>query len=333
MTFLNAPLSSGLATDHAEAALRTAPYIAGAHGYRLDGDQITLWAEVAGGPAEVLLALWAQPAEATGTASRILVAQVCARLDGAGTALVEEVVAAAVPSGQADWQMVLTLSVPGPDGQAVERDARIFAMTQSFLQPTLVDAHALVARPVVGGLQIDPVAVTNPRPADNFSGSLCLELWALAQPYAGGAFAGQCLGTLHVGQLGGQTGCDGLGDHLWTEPTDAASELVLMLREWTPDGLLTRDHRAVALALAPVPAPAPAVTPLPVAKPRIRPVHAHLLNVNLATEAQLVAIDGLNRALARAVIAVRPFASIDDLLDIKGVGEKRLARMRRHLCV
>lgn len=323
MTFLNAPHSSDLATDSAEAAL----HIAGAHGYRLDGDQITLWAEVAGGPAEVLLALWAQPAEATGTAARILVAQFCARLEGAGAALVEEVVAAAVPSGQADWQMVLTLSVPGSDGEAVQRDARVFAMTQSFLQPILVDAHALVARSVEGGLQIDPVAVANPRPADNFSGSLCLELWALAQPYTGGAFAGQCLGTLHVGQLGGQTGCGGLGDNIWAVPTDAAAPLVLMLREWTPDGLLTRDHRAVALA------PAPAVTPLPVVKPRIRPAHAHLLNVNLATEAQLVAIDGLNRALARAVIAVRPFASIDDLLDIKGVGEKRLARMRRHLCV
>ena len=42
---------SEVAGDH------QALHIAGAHGYRLDGDRITLWAEVAGGPAEVSLAL------------------------------------------------------------------------------------------------------------------------------------------------------------------------------------------------------------------------------------------------------------------------------------
>jgi hypothetical protein len=332
MTFLNVPHSSDLATDSAEAA----PHIAGAYGYRLDGDQITLWAEVAGGPAEVSLALWAQPADTIDTASRILVAQIRTTLHGAGVVSVDGVVPAAVPSGQADWQMVLTLSAPDADGQLVERDARVFAMTQSFLQPTLVVDGPLVARPVVVGLQIDAVAVTNPRPADNLSGSLYLELWALAEAYTGGTFAGQCLGSLGVGQLGGQTGCDFLGE-TWAVPADAAAVLVLMLREWTQDGLLTRDHRVVTLAAEERPAPAPAKVsaptpaPAPAVKPKARP--SHLLNVNLATEEQLVAIDGLNRALAKAVVAARPFASMDDLLDIKGVGDKRLARMRRHLSV
>ncbi|MEX8495573.1 ComEA family DNA-binding protein [Sphaerotilus sp.] len=336
MTFLTAPRSSDLATDSAEAA----PHIAGVHGYRLDGDQITLWAEIAGGPAEVLLALWAQPADATDAGSRILVAQIRSTLHGDSAVLIEEEVPAALPSGQADWQMVLTLSVPDTGGLAVERDLRVFAMTQSFLQPKLVVERPLVARSVVVGVQIDSVAVTNPRPATNLSGSLCLELWALAQPYAGGAFAGQCLGTVNVGQLGGQTGCECLGE-TWSAPADAAAVLVLMLREWTQDGLLTRDHHRVTLAaqapaasvVAPLATPveARAAAPVATARPKARP--AHLLNVNLATEEQLVAIDGLNRALAKAVVAARPFASIDDLLDIKGVGDKRLARMRRHLCV
>lgn len=343
--------------DHTHTT-HTGLHLAGAHGYRLDGDQITLWAEVGGGPAEVRLALWAQPVETADDTRRILVAQIRSTLPASvsGAAVwVEGVAGAAAPSGRADWQMVLTLSAVDADGLAVVQDTRVFALTQSFLQPTLVVDRPLVARPTATGLQLDAVAVANPRPADNLSGSLALELWALGQPYTGGAFAGQCLGRVEIGQLGGQTGCDGLGD-TWAAPDDAAAVLVLMLREWTPDGLLTRDHRVVSLEvvapaapLAPaepvvvvvpetpaapvVSAPAPVPAPAPVAAPKPKARTSHLLNVNLATEAQLVAIDGLNRPLAKAVIAARPFASMDDLLDITGVGEKRLARMRRHLCV
>lgn len=330
MTLLNALSPSDFTTTH--GALQ----MAGAHGYRLDADQITLWAEISGRPAEVQLALWAQPVEPAEATPRILVAQVRSTFPGAAegaAVMVEGVAAAAVPSGVADWRMVLTLSAVEADGQVAVHDARGFARTQSFLQPTLVLDRPLVARPGEAGLELDAVAVTNPRAADNLSGSLCLELWALAEPYTGGAFAGVCLGRVEVGQLGGQAACEGLTG-TWSAPVDAQAVLVLMLREWTQDGLLTRDHCPVALAVAaPVvaaPAPAP-VVPVAAAKPKAR--NAHLLNVNVATEAQLVAIDGLNRSLAKAVVAARPFASIDDLLSINGVGEKRLARMRRHLCV
>lgn len=346
MTLLNTFPPSDFATT--DGALQ----IAGAHGYRLDADQITLWAEVSGSPAAVQLALWAQPVEPAEATPRILVAQVRSTFPGAtdgAAARVEGVAAAAVPSGVTDWWMVMTLSAVEADGQVTVHDERCFAWTQSFLQPTLVLDQPLVARPVDAGLALDAVAVSNPRAADNLSGSLCLELWALAEPYIGGAFAGECLGRVEVGQLGGQAACEGLAG-TWSAPADETATLVLMLREWTQDGLLTRDHRLVALAVAapvapaaPVveaPAPAPAAAPVPApviaasaaaAKPKAR--NAHLLNVNLATEAQLVAIDGLNRSLAKAVVAARPFASIDALLDINGVGEKRLARMRRHLCV
>lgn len=346
MTLLNTFPPSDFATT--DGALQ----IAGAHGYRLDADQITLWAEISGRPAAVQLALWAQPVEPAEATPRILVAQVRSTFPGAtdgAAARVEGVAAAAVPSGVTDWWMVMTLSAVEADGQVTVHDERCFAWTQSFLQPTLVLDQPLVARPVDAGLALDAVAVSNPRAADNLSGSLCLELWALAEPYIGGAFAGECLGRVEVGQLGGQGAREGLVG-AWSVPADAAASLVLMLREWTRDGLLTRDHRPVALAVAapvapaapvveaPAPAPAPAAAPVPApvvaaaaAKPKAR--NAHLLNVNLATEAQLVAIDGLNRSLAKAVVVARPFASIDALLDINGVGEKRLARMRRHLCV
>ena len=355
-------LTSLSPSDLVDGGVPPALHLQGAHGYRLDGDLITLWAEVGGGPAEVGLALWAQPAEAADTAPRILVAQVRSTLPRAtegAAVMVDGVAFAAVPSGVANWRMVMTLSAINADGQATVQDERVFALTQSFLQPTLVLDRPLEARVVEAGLELDTVAVSNPRSVDNLSGSLCLELWALAAPYTGGAFAGECLGHVEVGRMGGQSAREGLAG-VWSAPTDSAAELVLMLREWTQDGLLTRDHRPVTLAAAslaapvepvdpvgvtpvpsepepePVPVPEPEPEPVPVvpvaaAKPKART--SHLLNVNLATEAQLVAIDGLNRSLAKAVIAARPFASIDDLLEINGVGEKRLARMRRHLCV
>jgi hypothetical protein len=339
MTLLNTSHPSDFDTGRTDTTLR----IAGAHGYRLDGDQITLWAEVGGGPAEIQLALWAMPVGAADAdpEARILVSQVRATLpdaSGGSSVLIEGLSTAGLPSGKDRWQMVLALSRADSEGGLVLQDTRHFALTQVFVQPQLVVERPLVARPVAVGLQIDAVGITNPRAADNLSGSLCLELWALSAPYTGGAFVGRCLGRVEVGQLSGQSGCDCLGE-TWASPDDRASVLVLMLREWTQDGLLTRDHRVVTLAaeevLAPAPAPARAVaptpTPAPAVKPRARP--SHLLNVNLATEEQLVAIDGLNRALAKAVVAARPFASMDDLLDIKGVGDKRLARMRRHLSV
>lgn len=329
MTLLNTSHLSDLTTGRTDPAL----HIAGAHGYRLDGDRITLWAEIGGGPAEVLLALWAQPVDAVNPASEscILVAQIRATLLGASGGpgvLIEGMATAAVPSGAVHWRMALTLSRADAERPPVLQDTRHFALTQAFLQPQLVVERPLVARPVAVGLQIDSVAIHNPRAADNLSGSLCLELWALAVPYAGGAFGGQCLGRVEVGQLGGQTGCDCLGE-TWAAPAETASELVLMLREWTQEGLLTRDHRAVRLASGVLTETAASV----VVAGKFKPRSAHLLSVNLATEAQLVAIDGLNRALAKAVIAARPFTSIEGLLAVKGVGEKRLARMRRHLCV
>jgi hypothetical protein len=310
--------------------------IVGAHGYRLNADQMALWAEVDGDPGEVCLALWAQPVDAEDAAARILVAEWRTLLQpvGDGTPVqIDGEVFASVPSGASDWRMVMTLSAVLADGRRCGKDERVFARPQGFLQPVLVCGADLSAQAAEAGLALASVGIRNPRAEDNLSGSLRLELWALAAPYAGGAFAGECLGGVEVGPLAGQAACGGLTG-FWAAPSDAEAELVLMLREWTPFGWLTRDHRAVNRApLVPVAPEVPAVAasaPTP-SKPKAR--NAHLLNVNLATEEQLVAIDGLNRPLAKAVIAARPFASIDDLLRIHGVGEKRLARMRRHLCV
>jgi competence protein ComEA len=61
------------------------------------------------------------------------------------------------------------------------------------------------------------------------------------------------------------------------------------------------------------------------------------LDPNAAGEAELAFVPGLSRRLAREVVRHRaahgPFASVDALLDVKGIGPRRLERARPRLFV
>ena len=62
-----------------------------------------------------------------------------------------------------------------------------------------------------------------------------------------------------------------------------------------------------------------------------------VVNVNTATLEQLVLLPGIGEARAKAVIAARKlrggFKSVTELLDVKGIGESGLARLRPHLAL
>jgi competence protein ComEA len=61
------------------------------------------------------------------------------------------------------------------------------------------------------------------------------------------------------------------------------------------------------------------------------------LDPNVASARELAFVPGLSRALARAVVADReargPFGRLDDLVRVRGIGPKRLARARVHLAI
>ncbi|MGH9135908.1 MAG: ComEA family DNA-binding protein [Acidimicrobiales bacterium] len=61
------------------------------------------------------------------------------------------------------------------------------------------------------------------------------------------------------------------------------------------------------------------------------------LDLNTATAEQLEALPGIGPAIAEAIIEHRdrngPFASVDDLLDVRGIGESRLADLRELVTV
>lgn len=61
------------------------------------------------------------------------------------------------------------------------------------------------------------------------------------------------------------------------------------------------------------------------------------LNVNQATVEQLTQLSGIGDALAQRIVADRdkngPFASVDDLVRVSGIGKKKLDGFREDVCV
>jgi predicted flap endonuclease-1-like 5' DNA nuclease len=55
------------------------------------------------------------------------------------------------------------------------------------------------------------------------------------------------------------------------------------------------------------------------------------VSINHCSEAELIALKGIGPALARQIIALRPFKSVDALVDIKGIGPKLLDQLRDQL--
>jgi len=64
---------------------------------------------------------------------------------------------------------------------------------------------------------------------------------------------------------------------------------------------------------------------------------AHPININAATAAELQQVPGIGPSTAQKILDTRKsygaFKSVDDLLAVKGLGKKRLEKMRKYLTV
>jgi hypothetical protein len=198
--------------------------------------------------------------------------------------------------------------------------------------------------------------IANRRGTDNLSGTLSIELWAMEQPYGGGAFSGVAVAGTSIGELRGQQGLtDCRYDLILQEPPAGTWKLSLMLREWTGLGYVTRDYVNFARpyigggpgTLHSVSDNAAAAgrdgngTSVGQAAPE-RPVVGELpeqagdkpqaqaaVSLNRSSPQDLAAVKGISKKLAEKLVAARPFGSFDEVLKVKGIGTTLLRKIRQ----
>jgi competence ComEA-like helix-hairpin-helix protein len=55
------------------------------------------------------------------------------------------------------------------------------------------------------------------------------------------------------------------------------------------------------------------------------------VDVNAATVEELASLDGVGPKLAARIVAARPFGSVEEVAGVRGIGRRRLARLRPRL--
>jgi DNA uptake protein ComE-like DNA-binding protein len=322
------------------------------HGYRFEGDEAVLHAQIIARDGFVAVApnltlqLWAcETPYGGGPLSGEVIAEAPVM---AGADVHELRTFLRPPVADRDYAMVLVLADAA--GPQVE-DYANYQATQRFFMPRFSGDVQLV--PGAGhDLTLRVGGISNPRARENISGSLSLQVWATERPYTGGPLTGIRLANVSLGQLQGQASIDAQTFSLPTEGlAEGLPERAVVLVEWTHTGELIRDYRAIA-NLAPVVAAKPvavaepvvAAKPVAVAEPVVaaKPVavaepvvaaelasSSSRLSLNAATEDQIARAAGITAKLASQISRKRPIRNFEDLLAVRGVGEKTLQKLRQ----
>jgi len=247
----------------------------------------------------------------------------------------EVTVPAVLPVATVEQVMVLALVAgKGREFNAVH-DLAVYARREAFLHPRL---GGNTGYSVEGDrVMLSAERIENPRGTENLSGSLSLELWALADAYLGGAFQGQPLAGVSLDPLAGQWEYRDRSFMVpFASPATGKWNLVLMLREWTTAGFVTRDYvnfnQPFVQSEPRQPESPVAVPALPPSKPsRTTPKPARQVSVNSATARELAGVKGMPEKVAKVIVKERPFRSLDELVRVKGMGAKLLAKIRSGL--
>jgi hypothetical protein len=244
--------------------------IGGNHGYRIDGDKVSLNAELliaCDGPVRTgwELQLWAcdHPYEG-GVLQGVKVAEVPVTLPapiGGATVQLEAETVAHMPSTRQEFAMILVLAAREPDTLEQVEDFANYPNRHFFQIPYFEGTVGYSFQRDSVLLTVD--GVCNPRPYESLSGSMALELWALPNPLSNEPLDGVLLARAEVGQVSGQRLVGPLQYNVplsW--PPAGQWWLALLLREWTAAGLVTRDSRKFSVPFDNRSA-SPEVTPAP----------------------------------------------------------------------
>ncbi|WP_341646458.1 ComEA family DNA-binding protein [Thauera sp. SDU_THAU2] len=353
------------------------------HGYAFDGDQVSLRADIrildpmAAAARNWALQLWAGDTLIANAGCGALSA------DASGNTSVEATVAAMLPAGTAEHALSLALACD--DGSGLQCcDSAGYPRSERFCLPRIDGSVGYTLAEDHTAIHAD--SISNPRTYGSLSGSLILELWALSEPYRGGAFSGILVGSTEQGCIAGQYATGAIDAELPACTLPAGRwHLTLMLREWTASGHVTRDYRTFSLPVdGPLPAPAateeaaveiaaptaeaatsaapeaaalpeidsetpvapaePAAAPAEAPKPSRRtparaakaakqaPANAQV-SINDADAATLASLKGVTAAIAKGIVAGRPWKSVDELIEVRGIGAKLLDKLRSQLRV
>lgn len=343
------------------------------HGYCFDGDSVLINAELIfsdaalGAASQWALQLWSS---VSGFPDQQLAGVKVAELavyPAAGYQSLTATVAAMPPAGSDELDMALALVCWGDNGLPMVVDLAVYPVAECFVQPKLSGNVTCALADGMATLTVD--AIENPRSEDNLSGTLALELWALDAPYSGGSWQGVPVASMILGVLGGGQKLSDCNFVVPAAAPEGPGVLTLMLREWGPAGYVTRDYCNLSLetpaktkakpktaakkAAAKEEAPKEKAAkvkakaePKPVTKESKAPAKeikaatkaakapvAKGVAVNAASEAELLAVKGLSATVVKAIIAGRPYASLDDMGKVKGVGPKLLAKLRDELAL
>ena len=315
------------------------------HGYCFDGDVTHLNASI-----EILeqeaatqqfwaLQLWAcEESEQENPSQGIKIAEVPfgqAFADGEVFAELQGSCIAFPPPGKQAYRLFMVLASGNTPACSNIEDFAAYPQSKVFVQPSLNGTITCTLNETSVLLGIDEIS--NPRQEDNLSGTLSLELWSLDTPYAGGQWTGSPVASMILGTLSGQCRWSGCKYTASAATPAQKGYLTLMLREWTPAGYVTRDYRPL-MEIQPMEVAVDTPKKAKTAKtasakpaPEAKVVAASGVSVNKASESELTSVKGLSASVARAIIASRPYASLEELCRAKGVGEKLLSKVRKFL--
>ena len=335
------------------------------HGYRIEGDHVFINADIQVPPgfdAEVALQLWAtEEPHRGGALTGLKVAELALELPtpiGACVHHVDARVPGRLPLQGRAHAMVLALVERGPEGQESVHAFANYAAPQIFIAPRF---EGTVGYRVDGReVELHADAIFNPRSSDNLSGTLSVELWAFPEsspPEARSPIEGVMLASSEVGSIAGQS-------QLWSverrvafsEPPAGRFRVALVLAEWTlAGGYVARDRRDFACLYertAPerddsTAEPVPLVVARPAEKLRLVPPVTEepatvvaapaatkapgAVSIQTASVEELAAVKGLTLKIAKEIIKARPFASLDDLIRVRGIGSKTIVGLKRLL--